>query len=49
MINLLREQIDYLKNEIIHENILIEQLIINENKTNNTISSLTSAIIQFPR
>ena len=40
---MLREQIDYLKNDIIHKNTLIEQLIINDSKSNNRISPLISA------
>ena len=43
VISMLRDQIDYLKNDIIHKNTLIEQLICNENKSNNTIPSLPSA------
>ena len=43
VISMLCDQIDYLKNEIIHKNTLIEQLIINENNTINTMSSLTPA------
>ena len=42
VISMLRDQIDYLKNDI-HKNTLIEQLICNENKSNNTIPSLPSA------
>ena len=37
VISMLREQIDYLKNDIIHKNTLIEQLIINDSKSNNRI------------
>ena len=43
VISMLRDQIDYLNNEIIHKNTLIEQLIINGNNAINTISSLTPA------
>ena len=41
MINLLRDQIEYLKNEIIHKNTLIEQLIIEISKSKNVDASLT--------
>ena len=43
IINLLREQVDYLKNDIIHKNTLIEQLIINTSQAENTRASFTKS------
>ena len=43
IINLLREQVDYLKNDIIHKNTLIEQLVVNTSQAENTRASFTKS------